>query len=136
MIEANSISKNFELSPRIELAYNFTSNITEQLISLSTGIIAISISFIKGISQENKFTRLTCYFSWMCFLLSICFGILFLMKLAGELVPRNGKFHELTSVDVVMRSIMTLQIVLFLLGLLGFIIFGYNRIINKHKTVA
>lgn len=72
--------------------FNFTVDLTKQLITLSTGILALSITFIKDIlkSDRNVVTRkLTT--SWIIYLLSITSGIWTMMALTGTVFEATCK---------------------------------------------
>jgi len=66
--------------------FTSTADLTKQLITLSTGILALSITFIKDILKSDKSLvtwKLTT--SWVVYLLSITSGIWTMMALTGTI---------------------------------------------------
>lgn len=73
-------------------AFDFAIDLTKQLITLSTAIITITVTFSKviigNISDNNRCVLL---FGWIFFLLSIVLGLLTLMGITGNLDPKEKK---------------------------------------------
>lgn len=69
-----------------EKAFDFAAEVTKQLITLATGIITITLTFSDDIVGDSSHVNpLWILWSWIAFLISICFGILTLMALTGIL---------------------------------------------------
>lgn len=69
-------------------AYDFAADTTKQLITLATGIIALTITFSKDIIGASKLTNSNLIFwSWGLFIFSVFCGIWTLMALTGNLQP-------------------------------------------------
>ena len=73
-------------------AFDFAADLTKQLITLSTAIITITVTFSKDIigviDDSNKYLLL---FSWIVFIISILLGLMTLMALTGNLDPMPQK---------------------------------------------
>lgn len=124
-----------------EKAFDFAAESTKQLITLSTAIIALTVTFSKDvIGAINPVAKHLLSFSWVAFILSIVFGVWTMLSLTGTLDPMqqssaasstnasqqntsiNGKNIRLPSI---------LQILLFLIGLILSIVFGCNSLNSK-----
>lgn len=78
-----------------EKSFDFAASVSKQLISLSTAVIAIMLTFGKNLLGDHIGTDYNCWLiaAWILFLVSTVFGILTLMALAGSL----AKFQEPTN---------------------------------------
>ncbi len=118
-------------------AFDFASDTTKQLITLSTALIAVSITF-KGNFGEggNETLLLLC---WISFFLSVIFGIGTLMALTGTLEKSTEEKEgeekiELSIYGTNVKKPTILQIVFFLLGLIFLGTFGGQSIYSDKKT--
>lgn len=70
-------------------AFDFAVDLTKQLITLSTAIITLTVTFSKDIigGIVNSTNRYLLLFSWIFFIISILLGLLTLMALTGNLDP-------------------------------------------------
>jgi hypothetical protein len=104
------------LDPRIQLAFQFASDLAKQLITLASAIIALSVTFAKDLlkSPTHLQTRLL-QFSWVCYILSVIAGVWSLMALTGSLAPIQVS-GPLTSIGANARLPAMFQICLFVLG--------------------
>jgi hypothetical protein len=108
-----------------KIGFNYAKDLAQQLITLSTGILALSITFTKDIVKdipESPFWILKA--AWVTFLLSICCGIWTLMALAGTLMPRQAASidQRLTFGSSLLPA--QLQIIAFVIGIILIIIYG------------
>jgi len=134
--ETPSTSEN-DLSERAKQSFTFASDVTKQLITLSTGVIALTITFSKdilgGVSDERvrilffawevKETHLLAG-AWLVYLVSMIFGIATLMTLTGNLV--RGSSPSVYAINIVLLS--SVQIVLFLVATFAIIRFGIGTV--------
>lgn len=123
-------------------AFDFAVDLTKQLITLSTAIITLTVTFSKeiigGIDSSNRIILLV---SWVVFILSIIMGILTLMALTGNLDPipkKQPKNEDGTQQDPIKpEAILTinssnvtgtakLQVYTFLIALGLTCWYGYN----------
>jgi hypothetical protein len=79
------------MTTEIEKAFDFAADLAKQLITLSTGIIALILAFFEKSVPAHTTGILVSYLTGplLCFLISIVFGIGALMALTGQLV-KNG----------------------------------------------
>jgi len=120
-------------------SFDFASDLTKQLLSLSTILIGISITFFEKFNCSNLYWIII--LSWSFLFISIIFGILSLMGLTGSL----GRIKDLKAFDSTniynrnIRVVSGLQIVTFLTGILLLIIYSSSStktIGNKNENNA
>lgn len=76
-------------------AFDFAVDLTKQLITLSTAIITLTVTFSKDIiGMVDNANRYLLLLSWIFFLVSILLGLLSLMALTGNLDPMPKKQKE------------------------------------------
>jgi len=76
------------MDERVKKAFDFASDSTKQLITLSTAILALTITFNKDVLHNvSAGTRIILTCAWFVYLLSICLGISTLLALTGTLDP-------------------------------------------------
>ncbi|MBN2828564.1 MAG: hypothetical protein JXQ26_11265 [Tissierellales bacterium] len=117
-------------------AFDFAADLTKQLITLSTAIVTLTVTFSKdiigGIDDSIRYLLLL---SWVAFIISIILGILTLMALTGNLDPipktkakdnevtENKPILTITSKNVTGTS--KLQVYTFLIALILTCSYGY-----------
>jgi hypothetical protein len=115
-------------------AFDFASDTTKQLITLSTALIALSITFKGNFNQSgNETLLLICWFS---FFVSVLFGIGTLMALTGTLEKSTEKGESKVELSIYGKNVKRpsgLQILFFLLGLMFLGIYGGQSIFNENK---
>jgi hypothetical protein len=70
---------------RVKKAFDAVSDLAKQLITLATGVIAITISFAKDIFGGHTGGNLLLEVSWLTYLVCIAAGVWVLMAIAGTL---------------------------------------------------
>lgn len=76
---------------RDQKAFDFCSDATKQLITLSTGIIALGITFSKDfLAQMPHMARVLATYSWGIFLVSVIAGICALLAMTSTLASRSS----------------------------------------------
>jgi len=111
-------------------AFKFASDFSKQLITLATGIIALTITFLKdvlgwtnGVTPRPINGHELLNWAWYLFFLSILFGVWLLMALTGELEPSDQPHvPSIRGTNVVVPA--ALQIITFLGGLALTVMFG------------
>jgi hypothetical protein len=94
--EPNDAGTAAELDVRLQKAFDFSADLTKQLITLATAIITLTITFSKDfLHASSAAPRWIPYVSWYCFLASIGAGILALSAMTGHL-DRKDKTKPLT----------------------------------------
>lgn len=115
-------------------AFDFASATVKQLITLSTALIALSITFRGNFDQAgNEVLLLIC---WICFFVSVLFGIMTLMALTGTLekcTEKGDKKVDLSIYGANVKRPSALQILFFLLGLLFLGFYGGQSILGEKK---
>jgi len=112
-------------------AFDFASETTKQLITLSTALIAISITFKGNFNQGGNETNLL--ICWISFFISVLFGIWTLMALTGTLEKSSEKGEDKVELSIYGKNVKRpsgLQILFFLLGLMFLGIYGGQSIFN------
>ncbi|QCK16540.1 hypothetical protein [Mangrovivirga cuniculi] len=84
------------MKPNEQKAFDFAADTSKQLITLSTAIITLTITFSKDIiGVANISNSSSIFWAWGIFILSVIFGIWTLMALTGSLQPmKNVKTIE------------------------------------------
>ena len=68
------------MDERDRLAFEFARDTTNQLLTLSTGVVALTITFASDfVGGVSPWVRVLAVLSWACLLLSILFGLLTLL---------------------------------------------------------
>lgn len=72
---------------RTEKAFDFAQETTKQVITLSTGIVALSVTFLKDVfgGSQTEFQVGLLITAWIAYLISIAAGIATLLSLTGSL---------------------------------------------------
>ncbi|WP_312900174.1 hypothetical protein [Chryseobacterium taichungense] len=114
-------------------AFDFAADTIKQLITLASGIIALTITFSKDILGSTSTVGVYwMYISWLFYIISIAFGILALLSITGTLEPQSQ--HSQTPspsiYDKNIRNKAAFQIISFLLALIFTVIFGIITISN------
>jgi len=106
-------------------AVNAASDLSKQLISLSSGIIALTITFTKDSVHDSKRARRLISIAWVGYFLSILCGIWELMAITGTLEPIDGHAEpSIRGSNVVIPSMA--QILTFAVSTLLIIAFGIH----------
>ncbi len=128
-------------------AFDFAADTTKQLINVSTAIITVTITFSK---EFNNAAKNSIFLSWICFILSIIFGLGTLMSLTGTLQPIKKKNLIITSFDscddeksdldkininnLNIRILASTQIFLFILAIVFIVIYGIKTLMYSSKV--
>jgi hypothetical protein len=73
-----------KMDKNIEKAFDFAQDTTKQLITLATGVIALTITFLSDVIKTAPASSVTWLHSaWVLYLVSIVFGILTLLNSQG-----------------------------------------------------
>jgi hypothetical protein len=118
-------------------AFDFASETTKQLITLSTGLIALSITFKGNLnSSGNETLLLLC---WISLFISVIFGVGTLMALTGTLEKSTEECENPVKLSIYGKNVKRpsgLQIFFFLLGLLFLAVFGGKSIFSEKKNTG
>lgn len=120
------------MSERGLKAFDFASDATKLLISLATGVIALTVTFLKNVVPSGDGnTELLLGAAWVLYGLSVLFGLVTLLALAGELDPHNEPASP--SIYTIGIRIFSLgQMILFLVATICIIWFGFRYVDDLH----
>jgi hypothetical protein len=120
-----------DLDP-VQLGFTFAKEVATQLITLSTGILALSITYHKDIVKGAPLTSEGLLRSaWGAHLVSILGGVWTLMALTGTLMPVDPKTRTTPLLfDGNVRIPASLQVVAFFIGVLLLVVV-YGRRTEK-----
>jgi len=115
------------MEEQLRKAFDFAQEATKQLITLSTGIIALTIAFLKDVVKTAPPSAADyLYAGWFLYLVSIICGLITLLSLTGQLGGDKPASPSIYSLDIRIPS--ALQIVTFLTGLTLTIVFGVKAV--------
>lgn len=119
------------MDPQTSKAFDFASELVKQLLTLSTGIIALTITFLKDVIEKAPTNLKWCIaLAWIFYFISIAFGLLTMMALTGSLAPVKAPADSSeTTPPASIRSpnvtrLSAAQVITFGIGLVLTIIFG------------
>jgi hypothetical protein len=112
------------MDERSRKAFDFASDLAKQLITLATGILALTITFAKDILLLEEGSRWLVLVAWSFYLLSVVAGVWALAGLTGELQPKQdlGRGPSIRERNVTRPA--QVQVVLFLVATLFIVIYG------------
>ncbi|HET7444218.1 MAG TPA: hypothetical protein VFJ57_06135 [Solirubrobacterales bacterium] len=121
---------NLELSRRAEIAYNYAQEACKQVITLSTAVFALTLTFAEKFAQPGACTTLL-EIGWAFYLASILFGIGVLMNLTGNVaeppVEEDAEGQDCAADSIFawgIRAVAILQFGSFFLALLLTLLYG------------
>ncbi len=113
-----------ELTSRAEKAFSFAQEVAKQQITLATGVVALTLTFLKDIAPEGT-CRTPLEIAWVLYVLSVIAGVVTLMSLTGNLErPAEEKRDSIYSGNI--RVFAGAQAILFLLALIFTVVFGFG----------
>lgn len=117
-----------EFAGRTEKAFSFAQEFSKQLLTLSTGIFTLTLTFLKDVAPKGAHGRIFLEVGWGFFLASILFGILVLGALAGNIErPHKGPGND-SIYSPVIKALSLLQMGAFFGGLVLAMIFGVKAL--------
>jgi len=113
------------METRLQKAFDFAQEATKQLIGLSTGIIALTITFLGDVADSGSVAFLQA--AWVLYLVSVILGILTLLTLAGNLErPTDGDNPTIYGTNI--RTLAIGQVLSFAAALGLTLIFGFTAV--------
>ena len=113
----------------VQKAFDFAQDVTKQVLTLATGIIAVTITFFKDFALHAPgAAKALMAWSWVLYLASVIFGLWTLLALTGTLQPlRAGrKTPSINGANV--RIPALIQLAFFLAGLIMSVIAGIKAL--------
>src|SRR5260370_16372439 len=110
----------------IQNDFNLASDLDKQIITLSTGIRAISIDFTKDMGKRlTKFgIQILLYCAWVCYLFAICAGLITMGKLTSASLMANQSIGGATESLNSVMPVALLEEGIFLLGVFFTLAYG------------
>lgn len=105
--------------------FKSANDLTIQLITLATGVLALSITFMREAFKADRPTwALKC--SWVMLLLSVCFGIWTMMAITGSLfqITQHPEQFKNASYGSNIYVPSAIQILTFVTGIISLIIYS------------
>lgn len=120
------------MSDQLLLAFELATEHAKQLITISTGVLAISISFLM---QERRALRRKGWLiaTWIAHAVSTIAGVFAMSALTGQLAPMRPTEEVVTGIASSARFWAALQVVSFLFGTITITVFGF-RILPRELT--
>jgi hypothetical protein len=108
------------LSDATAKAFDFAQDVTKQVLTLATGIIALTVTFFKDFANHATYTaEVVMGCSWIAYLISVILGVWTLMALTGTLQPlRSSNAARLSIQGKNVRLPASLQLFFFLIALI------------------
>jgi hypothetical protein len=111
------------MDQRIEKAFEFAHETTRQLITLSTAVIALTITFATDIAGEGSANAIGfLYVAWLGYVVSILSGIIAMLGLTGNLERAQQGTPSIYSRNIAVPS--AIQVVAFVVATLLSVIYG------------
>jgi hypothetical protein len=117
-------------------AFDYASEVTKQLVTLATGIIALSITVSTDVIATPNDDREWLIGAWIAYLISIIFGIWTLMALTGELQPSSTTDRDPSTRGGNVTGPAILQILLFLGATLALVVYAIKTFDAKALPAA
>jgi hypothetical protein len=116
------------MDERIKLGFDFAREIATQLIALSVGFLALTITFTKELVKTTPTagSRRWLQGSWGLHVASVVFGVWSLLALTGTLIPSSSDTRPLgaLTLGINVRLPAMLQIGSFVIGTLVMVIYA------------
>lgn len=116
------------LSSRVEKAFDFAQESTKQLITLSTAVIALTITFLTDVVKDAPAGSAPyLQAAWIFYLVSIVFGVFTLLALTGTLGrPDEGETPAIYARNIVLLSMS--QVLCFFAAIALTLVFGFKAV--------
>lgn len=109
-----------ELDEKTKKQFDFATDLVKQLITLSTGVLALTITFLHDI-LGNAEAPTSLLVAWVLYVSSIPLGIVAMMALTAELTAEKPSILSLfISIPA------SLQTLTFLAGTIAILVFGWG----------
>lgn len=115
------------MDERIKLGFDYAKEIATQLITLSIGFLALTITFTKELVKTplSARSRRCLQGSWALHVVSLCSGIWSLLALTGTLVPGSpNATPAVLTLGTNIRLPAGVQIVCFIFGTIAMVIYA------------
>jgi len=125
-----------ELAAAILLGFELANEHAKQLITLSTGVIAISVTFLNErrdlLGRWSRWLAAT----WMLHLAAIICGICAMSALTGQLIPMHAASKAPETIGGSARLFAFVQLLTFFGGMVAFTVFGIGTMRHAAESVV
>ncbi|HSU16750.1 MAG TPA: hypothetical protein VLK66_21755 [Longimicrobium sp.] len=112
------------MNPHVELGFQLANEHAKQLITLSTGVLAITITFLGSRPFLTARWRQWLIATWVSHTISAVAGVCAMSALTGQLMPGGGLKPELADIGGLARAFSAIQFISFLAGTFAMLVFG------------
>ena len=103
---------------RQQLSFEYAKDATKQLMTLATGVIALTVTFSKDfISTVPQEIKWHVTWVWVLLLISVLFGQICLMALTGILGSNKEPSPPLNIYNITVKTTSMIQVITFFMGL-------------------
>ena len=86
---------NDNFDTKLQKAFDFSIDATKQLITVATGITTFTVTFSKDfVGNASDTVKWIAVVAWICYFMSILFGVITLYTLTGQLEPGGDPANE------------------------------------------
>jgi predicted membrane channel-forming protein YqfA (hemolysin III family) len=104
-------------------SFDYAQEVTKQVLTLATGVVTITLTFLKDIAVEAPLdARTLLYIGWALFAISILAGIATLLNLTGNVENAEDEARSVYAKGIVIFSIA--QLFFFFAGVCCIVYFG------------
>jgi hypothetical protein len=122
------------MQENVKMAFEFARDLSNQLITLSVGVLAFTVTFHKEyVKSIRPSAAWLLVMAWVSHLLAILAGIASTMALTGTLLKEIDANHPIGGN---VRWFAGIQIILFVLGTLLIIIYGVTMLPEIRTTLV
>ncbi len=113
----------------LQKAFDFAQDVTKQVLTLATGIIALTITFFQNFAVKAPDGAKTLMaWSWVLYIASVFFGLWTLLALTGTLQPLRASTKAPSINGWNVRIPALAQLALFVAGLIVSVIAGIKAL--------
>jgi hypothetical protein len=124
-----------DLHERASAAYGYVQELTKQLITLSTAVFALTLTFADKIALAGHGNENLLQIAWVLYLVSVAFGLLTMMALTGQIAEpevRSDGSDGPEVIDVVTTAAIRLpslvQVLTFSAALVLTTVYGFQAV--------
>jgi hypothetical protein len=112
------------VNPQLLLGFQLANEHAKQLITLSTGVLAITITFLGSRPFLTARWRQWLIATWVFHTISAVAGVFAMSALTGQLLPSGGQEHKLLDIGSGARLFAAIQFFSFMFGTFAMLVFG------------
>lgn len=112
------------MDDRTKAAFDSIRDSTKQMITLATGVLALTVTFAKDFIGQAHWGRELVHFAWYAFLLSAAAGVWVLLAVSGSLGNGADALTHRDAYGLNIRLPALVQVLSFATGLALAVVFG------------